>query len=102
MARIKVDHQKMVNIAKRIDNDVSCYEKKMQQMDNAMVSLESEWQGVDYQQVKKEWDEINASGSTADKTRQSLKSYANSIREAAELYMQAQARAINRADTLCK
>ena len=39
MARIKVDHQKMVNIAKRIDNDVSCYEKKMQQMDNATYAL---------------------------------------------------------------
>lgn len=102
MAYIKVDHKKMINTADKIDQYIAKLDKNMRMIDGAVLSLGSEWKGEDYQQVKKEWNEINASGSTTDKMRTSLKSYADSICEAAKLYKEAQARALNRANTLCK
>lgn len=102
MAYIKVNHQKMLIAANEIDNYLTQLDKNMASIDTAVISLEKDWNGEDYQQVKTEWNEINSSGSTTDKMKKSLKSYADSIREASKLYKEAQARAINRANALCK
>ena len=102
MAYIKVNHKKMLAVADQVDNYVTQLEKGMTSIDSAMLSVGSTWKGDDYQQVKKEWDEINSSGSTTDRMKTTLKSYSGSIREASKLYKEAQARAINRANTLCK
>lgn len=102
MAYIKVNHQKMLEAANQIDNYLTRLDKNMASINSAMLSMGSEWKGEDYQQVKKEWNEINSSGATTDKMRTSLKSYAGSIREASKLYKEAQTRAINRANSLCK
>ena len=102
MAYIKVNHRKMLEAADQIDNYVARLDKNMKKIDSTVNSLGGEWSGVDYKQVKKEWGEINSTGSTTDKMKRSLKSYSGSIREAAKLYKEAQARAINRANSLCK
>ena len=102
MAYIKVNHQKMLDTANQVDTYIAQLEKHMETIDGAVLSLGTEWQGEDYRQVKTEWNEINSSGSTTDKMKTTLKSYAGSIREASKLYKEAQARAINRANVLCK
>ena len=102
MAYIKVPYPTMINAAEQVDDYISRWNKNMNAIDSVVSSVSTEWKGVDYQQVKNEWNEINSGGSTSDRMRTSLKSYANSIREAAKLYKEAQARAINRANTLCK
>lgn len=102
MAYIKVNHQKMLTAADQIDYYVAQLDNNMAAIDSTMLSLGSEWKGEDYQQVKTEWNEINSSGSTTDRMKTTLKSYAGSIREASKLYKEAQTRAINRASTLCK
>ena len=102
MAYIKADHKKMLATATQIDKYITQLDKNMASIESAMVSVESEWKGEDYRQLKAEWNEINSSGSTSDKMRTSLKNYADSIRKAAELYNEAQIRAINRANVLCK
>ena len=102
MSYIKVNHQQMLSVADQVDNYVTQLDKGMASMDSAMLSMETTWKGEDYQQVKKEWNEINSSGSTTDRMKTILKSYSGSIREASKLYKEAQARAINRANTLCK
>lgn len=102
MAYIKVNHQKMLEAANQVDDYLTRLNKNMALIDSAVLSMEGEWKGEDYQQVKKEWNEINSSGATTDKMRTSLKSYAGSIREASKLYKEAQTRAINRANSLCK
>lgn len=102
MAYIKVNHQKMLAAAEQVDAYIIQLNKNMAGIDSAVSSLGGEWKGEDYRQLKKEWNEINESGSTTDKMRTTLKSYAGSIREAAKLYKEAQTRAVNRASTLCK
>lgn len=102
MAYIKVDHKKMLATATQIDEYIAQLDKNMASIDAAVISLEREWSGEDYQQVKTEWDEINSSGSTTDKMKKSLKTYASTLREASKLYKEAQSRAINRANILCK
>lgn len=102
MAYIKVNHKKMLDAATQIDNYITSIDKNMATIDTTVLSLNAEWKGQDYVQLKAEWNEINSSGSTTDKIKTSLKSYAGAIREAASLYKEAQARAINRANALCK
>lgn len=102
MAYIKVNHQKMLEVANQVDNYIVQLDKNMALIDSMMLSLGSEWNGKDYQQVKKEWNEIYSSGSTTDRMKIMLKNYAGSIREASKSYKEAQERAINRANMLCK
>ena len=102
MAYIKVNHQKMLNAANQVDNYITQLDKNMATIDSTMLSLGADWKGEDYRQMKTEWNEINSPGSVTDKMKTTLKSYAGSIREASKLYKEAQARAINRANTLCK
>lgn len=102
MAYIKVNHQKMLEVADKVDYYVTQLDKGMTLIESAMLSMGTTWKGEDYQQVRKEWDEINSSGSTTDRMKTTLKSYSSSIREVSKLYKEAQARAINRANTLCK
>ncbi len=102
MAYIKVNHQKMLAAANQVENYIAQLDKNMTTINTEMLSLESKWNGVDYQRVRAEWDEMNSSGSTTDKMKTTLKSYAGSIREASKLYKEAQTRAINRANALCK
>ena len=102
MAYIKVNHQKLLAAADEVDRYILKLDKNMSIVDSALRSLGNEWKGADYQQVKTEWSEINSSGSTTDKMKTTLKSYAGSLREASKLYKEAQTRAVNRADALCK
>ena len=101
MAYIKVNHRKIISAADKIDNYLSKFDKNMTGIDIAVTSLNVEWKGADYQQVKTEWDEINSSDSTSYNMRTSLNNYASAVREAAKKYQEAQARAINRANSLC-
>lgn len=102
MAYINVDFNKMQAAADAVDTYVSRLNENMRFIDAGVQTLGAQWRGEDYRQMKQQWDEINASGSTTDKMRTSLQSYAGTVREAARLYREAQTRAINRANTLCK
>lgn len=102
MAYIKVNHRKMLSVAEQVDSYIVQLDNNMEIIDSTILSLSTEWKGEDYRQLKTEWNEINSVGSTTDKMKMTLKSYAGSIREASKLYKEAQARAINRANTLCK
>ena len=102
MAYIKVDHRKMLDAANRIEKCISRFDKDMDGIDSAVVSLGSEWKGADYQQVRTEWNEIKSAGSTSQRMRTSMYNYINAVREASKLYQDAQKRAINRAKSLCK
>ena len=102
MAYIKVNHKKMAGVADKVDEYVSSISKNMNAIDFVVFHLGAEWRGEDYIQFKKEWNEINSGGSTTDKMKTSLKSYSDSVRESAQLYKDAQSRAVNRAKNLCK
>lgn len=102
MANIEVNLQKLEAAAAAIEAFVSKTKRNMARIDHSVASLETAWKGNDYDQIKREWNEINASGSTSDKMLDSLENYAGALRDAAAKYKKAQARAINRANVLCK
>lgn len=102
MAYIKVDHSKFEHAATAIDNYIANHKRKMNSVDSSVLALGTEWKGADYEQLKKEWTEIHSSDSTSGKMIRSLKNYADALRSSAAKYKEVQARAVNRANTLCK
>lgn len=102
MSYIKVDHKKMLGTADKIDTYIESFNLKMSSIHDSVISLNSEWKGKDYQQVKIKWDEICDKGSTSYNMLISLKNYAGSVREASKRYKDAQNRAISRANNLCR
>ena len=102
MAYIKVDHAKLSEAAGQIENYISKHNSSMKKMGGTVSSLSTTWKGEDHTQVQKEWVEIDSADSTSAKMVKSIQGYADSLREAATKYKDAQARAINRANQLCK
>lgn len=100
MANIKVDHSQFERTASTIDTYIRNHRNKMNSIDAFVNSLGTSWQGNDYNQLKKEWQQIQGSGSTSDKMLKSLDNYADFLRFAANKYKSAQANAINRANRL--
>ena len=100
MAYIKVDHKKFEHAASAIDTYVSRHKGNMSKIEQEMVALSGSWQGADYNVVKKQWDEIYASGSTSAMMLKALSNYAGYLRTAGKSYKNAQSRAVNRANNL--
>lgn len=102
MANIKVDHSQFEKAAFAIENYITKHKNNMQAINQSVDSLSSFWQGNDYNQLKTEWQQINACDSTSEKMLKSLDNYADFLRFAANKYKTAQANAINRANNLPK
>lgn len=100
MAYIKIDYSKFEKTASSIETYIKKHNSNMGKINQEMISLSSSWQGVDYTQVKKEWDEINAPESTSGKMLKALNNYAQFLRVAGKTYKDAQSRAVNRANSL--
>ena len=100
MAYIMVDHRRLEKTAGDIDGYINAHHRAMSEIDNNIVSLGSSWQGEDYYQMQREWNEMKSGSSTSEKMLKSLDSYADFLRWAAKKYKQAQAEAINRANRL--
>ncbi len=100
MANISVDHSQLEKTASAIDSYVSKHRAKMKTIDQSITFLKASWQGADYEQLKKEWQEMNTSDSTSEKMLKSLENYADFLRFAANKYKSAQTNAVNRANQL--
>lgn len=102
MSYIKVNHKKISATADKVDDYISSVERNMTKADGEMELLKNQWDGSDYLQVKSKWNDINSTESTTERMKKALSGYANLMREASRMYKDAQARAVNRANTLCK
>lgn len=102
MAYIKVDHSKFESAASAIDTYIALMKSKMQSAQGEITLLSSNWQGEDFAQFKKQWDNVTNSDSTYTQMIKSLESYAKYLRYAASKYMDAQLKAVNRANNLPK
>ena len=100
MAYITVDHKRLEKTANDIDGYINAHRKAMSEIDNNITSLGASWQGKDYSQTVREWNEMKNSSSTSEKMLKSLDNYADFLRWAAKKYKQAQTDAINRANRL--
>lgn len=100
MAYIMVDYRRLEKTAGDIDGYINSHKRAMSEIDNNIVSLGASWQGEDYFQLQREWDEMKSVSSTSEKMLKSLDNYADFLRWAARKYKQAQADAISRANRL--
>ena len=102
MANIKVNHRKLEIAANDVDNYVAVINNSMKTIDNELNSLGGSWQGEDYNVVLFEWNQMKAFDSTTGKMTESLKSYSEFLRFAADTYKKAQTDAVNLANKLPK
>ena len=100
MAYIKVEHSKFEVAASAVDSYVSTLKNKMQSTQSEVTALSSTWQGSDFTQFKTEFDKVDNEDSTHTQMVMALESYAKYLRFAANKYRDAQARAVNRANSL--
>lgn len=94
---IKTDTDQLENCAKKIDNFIAVYDKKMNAISTGISGASSYWQGEEYQMFCGKWNEMKGGKSVSGKTRQALKCYAEYLRYAKRLYERAQQNAKNRA-----
>lgn len=102
MAYIKVNHAVLVAGSKQLLDYVTKQKESMLRMEESMEVLGSSWGGEDSAQVQRSWSELNGEESVSSAMANAIRRYANSIGESAMKYKEAQARAINRANLLCK
>lgn len=100
MAYIKVDHRKLESTASEIETYITYVKSRMDAAGDEVKALSNNWQGEDYKQFISQWDTVTAGGSTYDNMIKSFESYAKFLRFAAGKYKDAQAKAINRANSL--
>ncbi len=97
---INVDHSKFETAASAIETYISEQDKYMENMSDQIQYLTSNWKGEDAVQFKLQWDTVTDATSTSEKLKNSLKNYAETLRYASTQYKNAQANAINRANSL--
>ena len=102
MSYIKVNYQKLVIAAEKIKDYVLKFERNMKYIEDSVFELNENWKGQDYDAFKIYWKEIYSAKTPSDMTKISMEKYAEALRESAEQYREAQIRAINRANTLCR
>lgn len=102
MAYIKVDHSKLESTASLVEAYISNTKKKMNNANGYVANMSGSWQGVDFNQFKLQWDGVTNNDSAYSQMMKSLESYAQFLRYAASKYKNAQAKAINRANSLPK
>lgn len=100
MAYIKVNHNKFESAAQAIDRYIADTKKKMTNAANEVKSLSANWKGNDYTQFRSQWSKVTSPDSTYSQMIKSYESYARFLRYAADKYKNAQANAINRANSL--
>lgn len=102
MAIIEVDYKKIDGAVEEIDRYVERIKHNMSSMDEKMTNLREYWEGSDYDQVMKEWNEITGMKSTTAKYITVLETYADELLETKRKYEDVQTKAINRARQYCQ
>lgn len=100
MAYIKVDHSKFTDAANAVDTYIRTMKSKMDSATSEVNTLQSNWQGSDYNQFKIQWTRVTNKDSTYSQMLKSLESYSNFLKFASNKYKDAQAKAVNRANNL--
>lgn len=100
MAYISVDYSKLESAASAVDDYVDLMKGKMKSAQNEVNNLSVSWQGGDATQFKTEFDKVDNEDSTHAGMVKSLEAYSKYLRYAASKYKEAQARAVNRANSL--
>ena len=102
MAYISVDYTKLESAAESVDSCVTELKSGASGADQAVCDLMLSWQGDDATEFLKKWKEAIGDNSVYSKMVSALESYSGYLSYAASKYKEAQAAAVNRADSLPK
>lgn len=102
MAYIRVDHSKFARTASEVEAYVSLMKKKMAAAQGEVDNMANSWQGSDFAQFKSQWEKVTEKESTYKEMEEALENYAKFLRYAEEKYKDAQAKAVNKANSLPK
>lgn len=102
MANLIVNHAKLAHAAGSVDSYIDTLNNRMHKMDVVMNALKVGWEGKDYDQLLIKWEEMRSKKSITAKYISELSSYSEALQDARKKYINAQARAINRAASNCK
>jgi len=102
MAKIKVDYTKLSSAKKEMDNYIEELKNETKKMESVLKNLKSNWNGKDYDQLMKEFDEMQSRESTTQQMIKTLTSYSEFLEYAEKEYKKAQSAAVKRANNLPK
>ena len=98
---IQINHSKLKKSAETIDDYLSVMSKYMDLSTNKVNDLVArDWLYADANEFQNRWLKNNDSTSVTNKMKASLKNYSDSLKYAEKQYKGAQARAINKANSL--
>ncbi len=98
---IEINHSKLGTCANAIDDYISFMKKHMDlSTDKVNKLVSNKWKHADALEFQNRWLKNLDSTSATSRMRASLQNYASSLRYAEGQYKEAQARAINKANSL--
>lgn len=100
MAKIRADHSKFSAASSAIKKYTNSMDRFTLDTAEDIALLVSTWQGKDQNSFAQSWNKAINNKSIHAKMKNSLVNYANVLDYASKLYKQAQADAINRANSL--
>jgi WXG100 family type VII secretion target len=102
MPFISADRSRLDRAAGTIDTYVSNHKNKMNSANGEISTLSNSWQGRDFNQFRTQWNRVTANDSTSQKMISAMENYARFLRFASNRYKEAQANAVNRANSIPK
>ena len=100
MGKISVNYDHFDKTAKTIETYIELQKTKMKSATQEAINLGTVWQGKDYNQFLKEWNQLDDSDSTTITFQKSLQSYADLLRYTGSEYKKAQQIAIDLANKI--
>ncbi|MFP7201384.1 hypothetical protein SFC08_10470 [Lysinibacillus halotolerans] len=100
MGKITVNYNHFETAAKEIESYIKLQKSEMEKATQEVITLGTVWQGKDYNQFYKQWNELDDSDSTTVSYQKSLQSYADLLRYTASEYKKAQEKAIDLANKI--
>ncbi|OCA87670.1 hypothetical protein A8F94_07390 [Bacillus sp. FJAT-27225] len=97
---IKVNYNELERAADAIDSYISKQKKNMSLASQEVQSMNAAWKGEDFQSFLLKWNKLDDSDSTSYAFMKSLESYTKVLRHSASQYKDAQAKAIQKANSL--
>lgn len=102
MAKINVNLDTIEDAAASVDRYVQSHRRHMQQMEQELLLLKSQWGGSDYQQVLLQWQQLDADNSASGLLIRDLENQAKMMRWAVQRYETVRNQAISRAKRLIR
>jgi uncharacterized protein YukE len=93
--KIYANHSTLHELADFVDSNKDTLKENMKKANTAILTIS--WQGADFKEFKKRWDEFVSKNGTSEGMAVALENFSGLLRQAANLYIKTQTDAANRA-----